>query len=210
VGNATLDLNGYNQQVGQLTFVGNVATVTNSSTISDCTLTYSNTVATYYGGFIKDGTRKLNLAITSGTLTLSNAAALSLSSSTASIANGAVLDLEFTGTNQINALTLNGVSQANGLYGSSTPGGYLTGTGYLRVGPAGPSGPAQLTNSVAGGVLSLSWPAGQGWRLVNQTNNLSTGLTTNGWSTVPVGVDGSYSVTIDPAQPTVFYRLTYP
>ena len=75
---------------------------------------------------------------------------------------------------------------------------------------AGPSGPATITNSISGNSLHLAWPAGQGWRLEAQTNSLSTGLSRTGWGTVSGTADGSYSVTIDPAKPTVFYRLVYP
>jgi hypothetical protein len=50
------------------------------------------------------------------------------------------------------------------------------------------------------------------WRLVSQTNSLSAGLNANSanWGTVPGYTDGSYSITIDPTKPTVFYRLVYP
>ena len=82
-------------------------------------------------------------------------------------------------------------------------------TVVLTVTSAGPSGPATLTNSVSGGVLSLSWPAGQGWRLQQQTNALSKGISTN-WVYVTDGSVSSTNITVNPAQPTVFYRLTYP
>ena len=61
----------------------------------------------------------------------------------------------------------------------------------------GPSGPASLTNSYDAGThtLSLSWPAGQGWRLQMQTNSLSTGLSTN-WTYI---TDSSVSSTNSPA-----------
>jgi autotransporter-associated beta strand protein len=77
--------------------------------------------------------------------------------------------------------------------------------------PAAPS-PTLLTNSLSGSTLTFTWPAGQNWRLVNQTNSLASGLnpSTNAWFTVPGGVDGSNSITINPANPTVFYRLVYP
>ena len=77
---------------------------------------------------------------------------------------------------------------------------------------SGPSGPASITNNVSGSTLTLSWPSGQNWRLEGQTNNLSTGLSPTGWGTVSgAGIsDGSATITIDPAQPTVFYRLVYP
>jgi hypothetical protein len=125
------------------------------------------------------------------------------------VAGGAVLQLDFTVTNQVFALVTNGISAGAGVYSSANASPYLAGLGYLLVKP-GPSSPAHLTNSVSSTTLSLSWPAGQGWRLVSQTNRLSVGLTTNGWSTVPGGIDGSNSITIDRSQPTVFYRLVYP
>ena len=111
VGNATLDLNGYNQSVGTLTVVGNTATITNSSAASDATLTFAtNGGASYYSGFIKDGLRKLNLTVAAGTLTLSNATSLNISNSTVSVSSGAVLDLEYTGTNTVAGFVTNGVS----------------------------------------------------------------------------------------------------
>lgn len=67
--------------------------------------------------------------------------------------------------------------------------------------------PPVLLASHAGNVLSLGWPDHLGWTLQTQTNSLSSGLGTN-W----VDVSGSTSVTnmnvvVDPAKPTVFYRL---
>ena len=52
--------------------------------------------------------------------------------------------------------------------------------------------------------------AGQGARLVSQTNSMSSGLATNGWSTVPGGIDGSNGITIKRNNPTVFYKLVNP
>jgi len=79
--------------------------------------------------------------------------------------------------------------------------------------PPGPTGPAHLTNSVAGNVLSLSWPGGLNWRLVVQTNNLALGLSsnTNDWMTVP-GSTGTNqeSIPLNPALPAEFYKLIYP
>jgi hypothetical protein len=86
---------------------------------------------------------------------------------------------------------------------------YLGSTGTLTVGAAGPSGPGVLTNSVSGGVLSLSWPAGQGWRLQMQTNSLSVGLRTN-WTYITGTSVSSTNIPVDTTKPTVFYRLKYP
>jgi hypothetical protein len=129
--------------------------------------------------------------------------------STVSVTAGAVLQLNFTTTNAVGALVLNGVSQANGVYNSNNVPTYITGSGNLRVGPAsvGPSGPARLTHSVSGNVLSLSWPAGQGWRLEYQTN----GLTRTNWLTWPGSTaTNSISVPLGQLAPTVFFRLAYP
>jgi fibronectin-binding autotransporter adhesin len=79
--------------------------------------------------------------------------------------------------------------------------------GVLSVVTAAPSGPATLTNSISGNVLSLSWPGGQGWTLQSQTNTLATGLGTN-WVDVPGSTaTNAATITINPTNPTVFYRL---
>ena len=75
----------------------------------------------------------------------------------------------------------------------------------LNVSQAPVSGPVTITNSFSGNTLTLTWPAGQGWRLVSQTN-----LNASPWVTVPGYTDGNYSITVDPAIPTVFYRLVNP
>jgi len=132
--------------------------------------------------------------------------------STVTVVSGATLQLDFTVTNIVQQLVLNGTVQAPGVYNSITSAGYLAGAGSLKVPTTGPSLPAHLTNSVSGGVMTFTWPAGQGWRLVSETNSLSVGITTNSlnWNTVPGGIDGSNSIAIDPTKPTVFYRLVYP
>jgi autotransporter-associated beta strand protein len=134
-----------------------------------------------------------------------------------------------------NPFTINGAVLTNGVYtiiaqsdapamigsvASSTVGGTaLTGkmgtvslsgnTVVLTVSNAGPSGPATLTNSVSGNVLTLSWPAGQGWRLESQTNALSIGISNN-WAEAAGSSVSSTNFTINPALPTVFYRLVFP
>jgi hypothetical protein len=71
--------------------------------------------------------------------------------------------------------------------------------------------PTNLTVTVSGSTMTLSWPADYlGWHLQYQTNSLATGLNTN-WVTIP-GSDTmtSTNITINPAEPTVFYRMVYP
>jgi fibronectin-binding autotransporter adhesin len=57
--------------------------------------------------------------------------------STVFIASGAVLHLEHGGVDQVGSLFLGGVEQGDGLYDSSTPGGFITGTGKILVGELG-------------------------------------------------------------------------
>jgi hypothetical protein len=110
-------------------------------------------------------------------------------------------------TNIVRGLVTNNVAAANGVYGAANSSGFITGAGYLQVGLVlGPSSPATITNSISGNTLTFAWPAGQNWRLVSQTNNLSP----SGWSTVTGVSDGSAIITIDPNQPSVFYQLVYP
>lgn len=77
--------------------------------------------------------------------------------------------------------------------------------------PAIASNPTNITLSISGNTLNLSWPADHlGWILQVQTNSLATGLNTN-WS----DLTGTWLVTatnfaINPADPTVFYRLRHP
>jgi hypothetical protein len=68
-----------------------------------------------------------------------------------------------------------------------------------------------LTNSLSGNTLTLSWPADHlGWRLQAQTNSLNAGLGNN-WSTWPNSTNlTSIPIQLNPANPTVFFRLVYP
>ena len=94
----------------------------------------------------------------------------------------------------------------------------IAGSGMLnlmkvsQVTAAQPPATVQITNHLNGNSLSLTWLAGQGWRLVIQTNSLSAGINPNpaAWSTVSGSPDGSYSITLNHTFPAVFYRLVNP
>ena len=68
-----------------------------------------------------------------------------------------------------------------------------------------------LTASVAGGTLQLSWPADHtGWRVQAQTNSLDAGLGTTWFDVAGSATTNLIVVPMDAANPTVFYRMIFP
>ncbi len=224
------DLNGFNQQLAGLrNLVGpaNIAVVTNSSGTPKTLTLDPGTGNTYsFGGSVagslsltlKSGTQVFtgtnnysgSTTVSGGLLEL--AAATLATNSTVSVAGGAVLQLDFAGvTNRVGSLVLNGVSQAPGVYDSTTGSPYITGPGSLLVPSSVATNPTNITTSVSGTTLTLTWPADHtGWRLQVQTNSLSTGLSGN-WSDVPGSTAvNTVNTTINPANGAVFYRMVYP
>ena len=78
-------------------------------------------------------------------------------------------------------------------------------TGVLSVISTGNTAPS-LNVSQSGSTLTLSW-ADASFKLQSQTNNLTTGLNTN-WFDYPGGSTSPVNVTINPANPSVFFRLS--
>jgi hypothetical protein len=70
--------------------------------------------------------------------------------------------------------------------------------------------PTNIVTSVSGNHLTISWPADHtGWTLQSQTNSSSTGISAT-WSDVGGSATTNQMImTIDPANPAVFYRLKY-
>jgi len=171
------------------------------------------------GGLTKQGIGTLTLSgantyagnttVSAGTLEIVNP--VLAAASTVSVASGATLQLDFSVTNTVTGLVLNGVSQPTGVYNTTTSPTYITGTGSLLVGIPIASNPTNITFSVSGSTLSLSWPADHlGWLLQSQTNSLSTGISTN-WFDVPGSASSTSAViNMNPANATVFYRLRHP
>lgn len=162
----TFDLAGFNQTVNAL--IGNVGTgatpsaastrrITNSAATTTSTLTVGNGNASgTFNGLIEDGAGKVALTkVGAGTLTLPTAntytgdttvsgGTLSLSTpslalaSAVNLSSGAVLNLNFTGTNHITTLRINGLAQAPGTWGSlasaaTNKTALITGTGLLNI-----------------------------------------------------------------------------
>jgi len=151
-GTANLDLNGYDQSVMGVVKGANTATIGNSSTTSDSTLTTTGTSA--FGGLIQDtlgaGTHKVNLTVQGGQLTLTAANA-------------------YSGVTTVNGGTL--------LVNNSTGSG--TGSGAVEVHSGGTLGG---TGSITGNVMvnaggSLAPGASIGTLTVNGNLVLSAGST---------------------------------
>lgn len=215
VSNGTLQVDG---SIASATTVKAGATLGGNGTIS-------NTVTIQSGGSIGAGASIGTLTIT-GNLTLNAGATNSaeVNGSTpandvivlgASVAYGGTLNIVTNGTfsagQQFQLFSGAGATNTGNFASiAGSPGSGLAFSftnGVLSVVTAGPSGPATLTNSVSGNTLSLSWPAGQGWTLQSQTNNLTAGLGANWVDVAGSTATNAAIITINPANPTVFYRL---
>jgi hypothetical protein len=83
--------------------------------------------------------------------------------------------------------------------------------GILRVISTVNTNRTNITFTVTGNQLNLSWPADHiGWRLQAQTNSPGVGLRTN-WSDVPGSTTvNNITTTMSPTNGSVFYRMIYP
>lgn len=87
----------------------------------------------------------------------------------------------------------------------------LAADGMLRVAGSVNTTPTNIVSSVSGSDLTLNWPEDHtGWTLQVQTNALGVGLNTNWFDVADSAATNQVTVPIDPANPTVFYRLVYP
>ncbi len=109
------------------------------------------------------------------------------------VGNGSALNVTGGGMNWTNRLAVDGSIQA--LSVASTTANY----------------PTNISFSLTGSTLTIGWPATHlGWILQSQTNPLSVGLTfpSNAWFDVAGTAGGTNaSATINPKNPTVFFRL---
>ncbi len=88
---------------------------------------------------------------------------------------------------------------------------YIGSTATVVVGNGVSNTPTNITSSVSGNQLTLSWPASHlGWVLQAQTNNLSVGLKANWVDVAGSGASTQAVMTINQANPTVFFRLRSP
>lgn len=149
--------------------------------------TFTTTAASTYAG---------NTTVTGGTLALS-AAGLN-DASTVSIGSGAFLALNFSGSDTVAALFINGVQQQAGVYDSSNSSGAITGAGTLTVTTspvaADTTPPVITLNGSAS--IALDWGSAYTDAGATATDNVDPNVTVN------------TSGTVNPAKPGV-YTLTY-
>jgi fibronectin-binding autotransporter adhesin len=87
----------------------------------------------------------------------------------------------------------------------------LTTDGVLRFIATVNTNPTNITATVSGSTLTLTWPADHtGWRLQAQTNSISTGLNSNWVDVAGSTTVNTMSFTINPANGAVFFRMVYP
>lgn len=83
--------------------------------------------------------------------------------------------------------------------------------GTIQVLPGVNTNPTNITFSVSGGSLSLSWPADHtGWTLQSQTNSLNVGLRTNWVNVVGSATTNQVTIPVSATNGSVFFRLVYP
>jgi hypothetical protein len=155
--------------------------------------------------------------VNGGTLELANATIAT--NSTVTITNGALLQLDFSTTNQIGALVLNGVSQAPGVYNSTTSPTYITGSGNLIVPATGPGtftvSPTVTGIALAGANVSFTGTGGQAGDAYYLLAGTNVAQPFSQWRTVATNVlatSGSFTFTgtnaVIVGSPQQFYILS--
>jgi len=221
-GNGNVEYRGYSGSTFQPTWIC-------SLNISGSNNTYSGTWHVVRGTLVGSGMNALG----TNTITVDAAGALQTTYAIYNPQGDLILNgrLNLTQNHRFRAVTIGGVllapgqysfAQLNAAYPANFPATWIGQTGVeTQTSASGSitvigsfttaSYPTNITFSVSGSTLSLSWPATHlGWILQNQTNSIATGLSTN-WLDVPgTATVTSTNITVSPIIPTAFYRLRHP
>jgi autotransporter-associated beta strand protein len=230
-GNMTTVSNGVLLLTGSITSTGTVAvvggTLAGTGTINDIVSVQSGAVLAPGAGNGSVGTLTIN-----NNLTLAGTVSVDLNKSLGTFDRVVgVNQLTYGGALVVTNLagTLN-VGDSFAIFSAVAPSGNFTSvtgsagsgkgfsfnptTGILSVVQTIPPTPTNITFSVSGSNLTLSWPESyKGWILQSQTNSLAVGIDTNSASWFDVSGSESVNTTnisINTANPTVFYRLRNP
>ena len=121
-----------------------------------------------------------------------------------------MLQLDFAETNRVaGSRSLNGVTQAGGVYNSTTGAPFITGSGSLEVVSSTPPQPVIAPVTVSGTNLVVSVPTVSGYNYVLQsTTNLTPTINWQNEST-NAGTGGNLilNVPIEPGKPQKFLRF---
>lgn len=137
-----------------------------------------------------------NTTVSAGTLTCLSANSAN-DASTVSIGATAMLKLNFTGSDTVAALFINGVQKAAGTYNSANSSGAISGSGALIVtsGPvlADTTPPVITLNGVA--AVSVNWGATYADAGATATDNVDSNVSVNTSGSVNTGIPGVYTLT---------------
>jgi autotransporter-associated beta strand protein len=199
-------LKGYGTVVGNVTSAG---TISPGGSIG--TLTMNNNVVMQPGGVVlmkisklpttNDQLRVLGSLTLGGTLTVTNLVGTLAANDSFQLFNAGSTSGTFGLTN---------LPPLNAGLGWN----FNSASGVLSVVQTVATNPTNISYTIGGGNLMLTWPSDHtGWRLLMQTNNLAGGISvnTNDWTTVANSqFTNQMILPIDPTLLLEFYRLVYP
>jgi fibronectin-binding autotransporter adhesin len=109
------------------------------------------------------------------------------------------------------AAPLSNFSAISGSPGAGLAWSFNPTNGTLNVVSGMAANPTNITYSVGGGSITLSWPADhQGWILQTQTNSLALGLRTNWFDIAGTASSTQAVINVSSTNPAVFFRLRSP